>query len=101
MREFLAATVDTAQELVLEVDGRPVLNVYRLRVPGAVGARTLPDDNIVGVPFDAVPHECVADGYWAQVPPLSAGDNTIRFAGGLASSGFSLDVTYEIIVRGR
>jgi len=54
-----------------------------------------------GVPFDAVPHECVADAYWALVTPLSAGDHTIRFAGGSASSGFSLDVTYEIIVRGR
>jgi len=51
VREFLAATVDTAQDLVLEVDGSPVLNVYRLRVPGAVGACTLPDDNSFGGAF--------------------------------------------------
>ena len=103
VRDFLADTVDTAQDLVLEIDGQPVPNVSRLRVSGAVGACTLPvaaADNIFGLDLNSGPHECVADGYWALLPPMSAGHHTIRFAGGFASSGFSLDVTYNITVRG-
>jgi hypothetical protein len=101
VREFMAATVDTAHNMVLEIDGRPVPNVSGLRVSGAVGKCTIPTDNIFGVTFAPEPHDCVADGYWALLPPLSNGHHTIRFAGEFASSGFSLDVTYHITVRGR
>lgn len=100
VRQFLAQTVDSAQDLVLEIDGQAVPDLDRLRVSGAVGACTLPDDNIFGIPFDPVPHACVADGYWALLAPLSAGTHTIHFAGQF-SSGFALDVTYEIAVTGR
>ena len=100
VRELMAATVDTAQNVSLEVDGQPVQNLDSLRVSGAVGACTVPDDNIFGIPFDPVPHDCVADGYWALLSPLSVGTHTIHFAGGFAS-GFSLDVTYHITVTPR
>ncbi len=101
VRAFLAANIDTAQNLLLEIDGHSVPNVERLRVASEVGLCTLPDDNIFGIPFAPVPHECVADGYWALLPPLSNGNHTIRFAGGIAAAGFALDVTYHITVRGR
>lgn len=101
VRTFLAGNIDTSQNLLLEIDGRPVPNVDRLRVGGAVGLCTLPDDNIFGVPFAPVPHECVADGYWALLPPLSNGKHTIRFAGEIPATAFALDVTYHITVRGR
>ena len=101
VRGILAANIDTAYGLILEIDGRTVPNVDRLRVSGAVGKCTLADDNIFGAPFDPVPHDCVADGYWALLPPLSAGTHTIHFAGGVAAAQFSLDVTYRITVRGR
>lgn len=101
VRSFLAANIDTAYGLVLEIDGRTVPNVNSLRVSDEVGECTIPDDNIFGVPFDPVPHNCVADGYWALLPALSAGSHTIHFAGGVAAVGFSLDVTYHITVRRR
>jgi len=69
-----------------------------LRVSGSVGACTLPDDNIFGLAFDPGPHDCVADGYWALLPPLSVGQHTIHFSGGFSSPAFELDVTYEITV---
>lgn len=103
VRDYLADTVDTAQDLVLEIDGQPIANVSRLRVSGAVGACTLPvaaADNIFGVDLSPGAHECVADGYWALLPPMSAGRHEIHFAGGFASSGFSLNVTYDITVVG-
>ncbi len=64
----------------------------------------LPVDNLFvyfGFPVNAGPHECVVDGYWALLPPLSVGKHTIRFAGGFASSGFALNVTYLITVKPR
>ena len=104
-RAFLAASVDTAQNLVLQIDGWSVPFVHRLRAPSAVGKCTIPDDNIFFLPPEFVwapgPHECVADGYWALLPPLPTGKHTIHFAGGIASTGFALDVTYHITVRGR
>jgi len=101
VRNFLAASIDTTYGLILEIDGRAVPNVDGLRLSGSVGECTLPNDNIFGIPFDPVPHECVADGYWVLLPPLSVGNHTIHFTGGIASAGFSLDVTYQITVRGR
>jgi hypothetical protein len=98
VRDFLAAKIDTAQDLILEIDGRTAPKLNGLRVSGAVGECTLPDDNIFGLPFDPVPHECVADGYWVLLPPLSAGYHTIHFTGGIAADGFSLDVTYSVTV---
>jgi hypothetical protein len=100
VRSLQAAYINTAFGLVLEIDGRSVPNLDRFRVAGEVGECTLPADNIFGVPFDPVPHECVTDGYWALVPPLSAGNHTIHFAGAIAADGFSLDVTYDITVAG-
>jgi len=73
-------------------------------VPSTVGNCVLPPDNIfVYFGFDVIagPHECVVDGYWALLPPLSVGKHTIRFAGELASSGTALDVTYHITVKPR
>ena len=99
-QDILKPIVDTAYGLILEIDGQTVSNVNSLRVSGDVGECTLPDDNIFGIPFLPIPHECVADGYWALLPPLSAGNHTIHFAGGIAAQNFSLDVTYNITVRG-
>jgi hypothetical protein len=101
-QNVLKPVVDSAYGLILEIDGRAVPNIDKLRVSGAVGECTIPDDNIFGVPFAPGPHPCVADGYWVLLPPLSAGNHTIHFGGGFTfPSVFSLDVTYHITVRGR
>lgn len=101
VREFLASVVDSAEGLVLEIDGQSYPYVERLRISGAVGLCTLPDDNIFGLDFAPGPHECLADGYWALLPPLSAGMHTIRFAGAMPAASFSLDVTYQVNVAPR
>jgi len=104
VRSLLASHVATAHSLLLEIDGRAVQDVDKLRVSGAVGQCTVPpskDDNIFGIDLQPGLHECVADGYWALLPPLSVGHHTIRFTGGLSSAGFSLDVTYNITVTPR
>lgn len=106
VRAFLAETVDTTHDPVLEVDGWRVMGVHRLRVRSALGACTVPDDNIFGVVFEPGPHDCVGDGYWALRPPLSPGRHSVRFAGGFEAGGFeaggfALDVTYDVTVKHR
>jgi hypothetical protein len=102
VRDSLASIVDTYQGLSLTIDGKAVPNVETLRVASTVGSCTPPaDDNIFGVLLEPEPHPCVADGFWALLPPLSVGKHTIRFTGGLAAIAFSLDVRYDITVRPR
>jgi hypothetical protein len=103
-RSILAMDMDTAQDLVLVIDGKSYPVTPEYRVPSTVGNCVLPADNLFvyfGFAVLPGPHECVADGYWALLPPLSVGKHTIRFAGGLASSGFELDVTFNVTVTPR
>ena len=99
VRQSLATTIDGAHSLSLEVDGVPSATVQSLRVASRVGTCVLPADNIVSTLANAGPHECVGDGYWALLAPLTVGQHTIRFTGGIA--GFSLDVTYNLTVKQR
>jgi hypothetical protein len=101
VRSILEPIIDSAQDLVLEIDGKVISNVYDLRVYSEVGSCTIPDGNIFGFPIPPGPHECVADGYWALLPPLSVGEHTIHFSGSVPATNFSLDVTYHLTVQPR
>jgi hypothetical protein len=70
-------------------------------VASLAGSCNLPaQGNILGADLEAVPHPCLADGYWALLPPMSVGEHTVHFSGGFGSD-FALDVTYHISVRPR
>ena len=99
VRQQLADVVDTAHGITLEVDGVPSVTVDNLRVRSNVGTCVISAGSLGGPSTLPGPHECVADGYWALLDPLSVGNHTIRFTGG--TSGFSLDVTYNITVKPR
>jgi hypothetical protein len=100
-RAAVAGLVDTTTSVALEIDGRPVPDMDSYRVASLAGSCNLPaQGNILGAELEDVPHPCVADGYWALLPPMSVGDHTIHFSGGFGS-GFSLDVIYHISVRPR
>jgi hypothetical protein len=97
-RSTLAYFMDSAQNLVLQIDGKTIPNVYeRLRAISTVGTCMLPTENLWGA--NAGPHPCVADGFWALLPPMSAGDHTIHFSGELGvAPGWFLDVTDHLNV---
>jgi hypothetical protein len=99
VRQSLAARIDGAHSLSLEVDGVPSATVQSLRVASRVGTCVLPTENIVSPDVNPGPHECVGDGYWALLEPLQVGQHTIRFTG--STDGFSLDVTYNVTVKQR
>lgn len=55
--------------------------------------------------YDGDP-EAIADGLWVLLPPLSGGDHTIKFRGGVCSLDdgsplIEVDVTYNLTVRGK
>jgi hypothetical protein len=54
-------------------------------------------ENTCGVPVGS-PRGTVSDGHWAMVRPLPPGEHQIHFTGGVPSFGFSLDITYDIVV---
>jgi hypothetical protein len=99
-RSVLAGYMDTAQNLVLQIDGRTIPHVYELlRASSTVGTCMLPPpgDNIWGA--NPGMHPCVADGFWALLAPMSIGKHTIHFGGELPGDpAFVLDVTYKLNV---
>jgi hypothetical protein len=100
--------------LILEIDGASVdnLDTYRAHSemffdasPDDVEERVAPacsgkiEENPCGVPVGS-PRPSVADGYWAMLRPLPVGQHEIRFAAAIEYDwgGFSVDVTYDIVV---
>lgn len=99
VRSQVAFVEDTASELSLSVDGRPVRGLTYEE--SEIFSVVLPADNIFGLAAGTVATPCADAGYYALIPPLSVGEHTIRIQGTLGD--FTVDVTYHITVapRGR
>jgi hypothetical protein len=94
----VANIIATATGLSCEVDGTPLpITTANLEQSTPFSLR-LPDDNIVGVPA-GVYYPAVDSGYYVLLPPLSAGQHTIHWAGSITFFSLSLDVTYNITVQ--
>ena len=94
--------IDQVDVRELEVDGKERNRLIRRRTQPSGFALTLPEDNIFDFPdlkFDtpAGVYVGVADGFWALLKPLAAGDHTIHIKGGI-TGGFAVDVTYNLKV---
>jgi len=99
--------MDTATNLALEVDGVPVEHLKeRFRVQSTAFGFTIPDGNYLKsvyppgyANFDAGTYfPAVDDGYYAMLPPLSAGHHTLHFHGFQPQFNFTLDITYHVYV---
>jgi hypothetical protein len=61
----------------------------------------LPENNIFGVE-PGMTTEAIADGYYLMLPPLSAGEHSIHFAGRVVVPeviDFRLDISYDLTVE--
>lgn len=90
--------------LELTVDGVSFQNMSKYRAQSPLFGFTFSNDNLGGVPPG--PTQGVADGYWAILHPLPAGNHTIHFKGGTvqpATTGtagsFAIDTTYHLLVQ--
>jgi hypothetical protein len=107
---FLKNHVDTAAGFSLEIDGQAVQDVDNLRTLSNPPVKVqIPQEDLFKLTvattdggFGLPPGRygpAVADGYWAFVEPLEIGTHSIHFTGGFTADGFSLDVTYRIVVK--
>jgi hypothetical protein len=103
LQGFNKASMDMAQNMVVQIDGQSLGNLSRFRVVSPVFSYTLPSNNIdtaltgINVPAQTV-SPAVAEGVNIFVNPLSVGQHTIHFAGDFGPGNFALDVTYHINV---
>jgi hypothetical protein len=89
--------IATATGLSCEVDGSPVPITTANLEQSTPFSLHLPADNILGVPA-GVYFPAVDSGYYVLLPPLSAGQHTIHWAGSITFFPLSLDLTYNITV---
>ncbi len=107
LRAGAAAFIDDALTngtIALTVDGRAIQHQDTYRVTSPVFNYTLPQNNIytafgLDIPARTV-NGAVSDGIWAMLRPLSVGQHTVHIVASVPDQGFSLDVTYNITVKG-
>jgi hypothetical protein len=106
LHDLVQSQIDTVDPASLHatVDGHPVSNVKRAEANGFF--YTLPANNALGVfgcgaPFPVgtmtTPPGAFANGYYAEVPPLSVGVHQVNFGGTLPPQ-FVEDIHYTITV---
>jgi hypothetical protein len=111
LRVGAASGVFPPTELHASIDGHSLTDLESYRAISPVFSYTLPSskDNLIYTGFGVkLPGPCwpsltvkpaVADGFYIMLHPLTAGKHTIKF-GGTGPGGFSLDMTYNITVKG-
>jgi len=95
-RDAIAPFIDAANLLSVQVDGTSLNVASNYRVKSTVFSETLPAGNPFGIPAGAY-HDCVSDGYWIMLTPLSKGSHTIHIDGG--TTGFETEATYHLTVK--
>ena len=95
---FVSNVIATATGLSCEVDGNPLPITTANLEQSTPFSLHLPADNILEAPA-GVYFPAVDSGYYVLLPPLSAGQHTIHWAGSITFFPLSLDVTYNITVQ--
>ena len=104
LRAAAAAAVEATQNVFLEVDGVLVENImdYRFASP-EMFSFYLPEDNLLalfGFPLgEGTYYPAVSDGYFVMLPPLSAGQHTIRIHAEFPDPFGVSDVTVYLTVQ--
>lgn len=96
LRTCAAEFADDFTNLVLVIDGEPVVDLHHLRVQ-ADGTFTSVEGNPFGIPAANDSHFS-SDGYWALIK-LNPGQHTLTFGGSYPPGSFTTSVTYELAVK--
>lgn len=102
LKALAKADIDAATTLEATLDGEDV-TIFRSTSP--TFSYTLPDENtlydafeLFGPQFEGRIKPAVADGYWAYIPPLPPGEYTLEIHSAASSTGFSVNVIYNLTV---
>jgi hypothetical protein len=94
------AQIDGVDTLSCTIDGHSLSNLTSYRAASDLFTwGPLPTNNVFGDPANfpaGTTSQAVSDGYFLMVQPMSPGDHSIHFTGGVP--GFQLDITYNITV---
>jgi hypothetical protein len=90
--------MDTAEDLQVIVDEKPLKDVVKYRVATPLFTLNGPDKADAVVDNASGACKMVSDGYWIMLKPLDKGDHTLRIKGTVKKARFSLDVTYKLTV---
>lgn len=100
-RDAIAYVAD-ADVLVCEVDGSPLTITPEYRIQSPVYTATLAIDcwGFAGILDYAGSYpDSVSDGFWVLLPPLSKGQHTIHFLGGITAFAWAVEATFHINVQ--
>jgi hypothetical protein len=105
LQDFLTqgarAVIDGTNELVVQVDGVSLHNLFSYRATSALFTFT-GDPSLMGYDpcITGTPQPAVSDGYWIMLTPRTPGTHTIRFIGNELFNGgyFVTEVTYHLTV---
>ena len=100
LRACAVSFTDVAINLSCEIDGDPIQNVNQYRVQSPLFEFTYPADNIFNIPSPPFSTQSVSDGVWIMAKPLSVGQHTIHFTGGIDPQvfEFGFSITYHLTV---
>src|SRR5262249_41628433 len=97
LRALAKAVMDTAHDLEVIVDGKPLKDVMSYRVQSPLFTFNAPEKEADAViPTGTGKQKTVVDGYWVMLKPLTPGEHVVRFKGKVKRTRFSLDVTYKL-----
>lgn len=97
LTQVCKGAIDGTDLLEAEVDGAPIEGLFQYR--GTSGLVTFTSDpSLIALDPCVIPGEMygVSDGYWVMLAPLSPGEHTVHFRGGIGS--WTLEVTYDLVV---
>jgi len=88
-----------------DLDGQPLVVVEGYRAMSPVFTAYMAEYSWFdyGYGFDIMHggwfDDCVSDGYWMMLAPLSAGQHLLHFAGSTTGTPFDLDVIVHLTVK--
>jgi hypothetical protein len=94
----LAGVTADVTNLSCTIDGVPVKHLEKFKTISPVFSLTVPADNVLGLPASVYAPD-IDEGYYLFLAPLRAGQHTIHFTGSNPDLGYSLDITYNLIVQ--
>ena len=82
----------------IEVDGRELQNLEDYRIVSPLFPLELPENNVLGLD-PGVYYPAAAEGYYAMLAPLSAGEHTIHIFADFGEIFGTSDVTFHLTVE--